>query len=173
MSDNIHQRHSPPAGDTQRFWGVMTFYERFEQVVALILTTVIAVIIVIALWNLIRQVFSMLVTGTLNPLDHSTFETVFGMIMTLLIALEFKHSILRVLERQEHIIQVRTVILIALLALARKFIVLDMGSINAAALGALGFASLALGVVYWLLRERHDRAQAQAKKRTQGSGDIG
>jgi hypothetical protein len=42
--------------------------------------------------------------------------------MTLLIAMEFKHSILRVIARKERIIQVKTVLLIALLALARKFI---------------------------------------------------
>ena len=35
-------------------WAVMTFYERFEQVVALILANVIAVVIVISLFQLIR-----------------------------------------------------------------------------------------------------------------------
>ncbi|WP_198034299.1 phosphate-starvation-inducible PsiE family protein [Acidihalobacter ferrooxydans] len=148
----------------------MTLYERFEQVVALLLATLIAAIIVIALWNLMRQVFFMLVHGSLNPLDHSVFQSVFGMILTLLIALEFKHSILRVLDRQEHIVKVRTIILIALLALARKFIVLDLGTVDALQLAALGFATLALGAVYWLLRERYDRARAQAERSALGDG---
>ena len=46
-------------------------------------------------------------------------------VMTVLIALEFNHSILGVLERKHGVIQVRTVVLIALLALVRKFIILD------------------------------------------------
>lgn len=47
------------------------------------------------------------------------------MIMTLLIAMEFKHSIVRVALRRDSIIQVKTVVLIALIALSRKFVILD------------------------------------------------
>ncbi|WP_449371141.1 phosphate-starvation-inducible PsiE family protein [Thiomonas sp.] len=153
MTDHIDQRNSRPIGDIQRFWSVMTFYERFEQIISLVLTTLIAAIIIVALWDLMRQVFFMLLSYGQHPLDHGMFQTVFGMILTLLIALEFKHSILRVLERREHIVQVRTVILIALLAMARKFIILDMSNIHSTELAALGFSSLTLGLVYWLIRE--------------------
>ena len=125
MTQGIEDRDCRPASDTRQYWGVMSFYERFEHGVALILSAVISVIILIALWRLISEVFSLLVLGVLDPLDHRVFQVVFGMILTLLIAMEFKHSILKVLERQAHIIQVKTVILIAQLALARKFIILD------------------------------------------------
>jgi uncharacterized membrane protein (DUF373 family) len=140
----------------------MSFYERFEHVVALVLSAVISVIILIALWRLISEVFSLLVLGVLDPLDHRVFQVVFGMIMTLLIAMEFKHSILKVLERQAHIIQVKTVILIAQLALARKFIILDFAATEATKLAALGFAVLVLGAVYWLMQERDDHATAHS-----------
>lgn len=76
-------------------------------------SAVISVVIVIALWNLMREVFSLLVLSVLDPLNHQIFQLVFGRIMTLLIAMEFKHSILKVLERNAHIIQVKTVLLIA------------------------------------------------------------
>jgi len=143
-----------PHSDVRRYWGVMTLYERFEQVIVLTLSAVISVIVVVALWRLINEVFSRLLLRGLDPLDHLVFQTVFGMIMTLLIAMEFQYSILKVLERQEHMIQVKTVILIAQLALARKFIILDMATVGATKLAALGFAVLALGIVHWLLRER-------------------
>lgn len=145
----------------QAQWRVMSFYERFEQVIALILSGVIAVIIVISLIQLIRVVVTLLLVDAFNPLDHSVFQTVFGMIMTLLIAMEFKHSIIRVALRKESVIQVKTVLLIAMLALARKFIILDP-DIAPAKLAALAGAALALGVTYWLLRERDDRLQQQA-----------
>ncbi|HEC16883.1 MAG TPA: diguanylate cyclase [Sedimenticola sp.] len=154
----IRQRTKQPPSKTRQYWGVMTFYERFEHVIALLLGGVISVIVVIALWRLVREVFSLLILGALDPLDHRVFQGIFGMIMTLLIALEFKHSILEVLERQAHIIQVKTVILIAQLALARKFIILDAASMDAGKIGALGFAVLVLGLVHWLLRERDDAA---------------
>ncbi|WP_425472602.1 phosphate-starvation-inducible PsiE family protein [Tepidimonas aquatica] len=104
---------------------MMTLYERFEWVVALVLSVVIAVIIVTSLVQLIRVVFTLLVLDAFNPLDHQVFQTVFGMIMTLLIAMEFKHSIVRVVMGQDSIVQVKTVVLIALIALSRKFVILD------------------------------------------------
>jgi uncharacterized membrane protein (DUF373 family) len=140
----------------RREWSVMTIYERFEQVVALLLSAVIAAIIVTSLLQLIQIVFRLLIVDAFNPLDHKVFQTVFGMIMTLLIAMEFKHSIVRVALRRDSIIQVKTVILIALIALARKFVILDP-DVSPGKVAALAGATLALGVTYWLLRERDDR----------------
>jgi uncharacterized membrane protein (DUF373 family) len=144
-------------------WKVMTLYERFEHVVALVLSAVIAVIVVVALIQLVRIVFLLLVTRSLNPLDHETFQLVFGMVMTLLIAMEFKHSIVRVAFRHESIIQVKTVVLIAMIALARKFVILDPET-SPAKIAALAGALLALGIVHWLMRERGDTHAAAERK---------
>ena len=132
-------------------WQILTFYERFEQIVALMLSGVIAVIIIVSMLQLIRIVFTLLIIDAFNPLEHNVFQKVFGMIMTLLIALEFKRSILRVALRQDSIIQVKTVILIALIALARKFVILDP-AVSSDKIAALAGATLALGLVYWLMR---------------------
>lgn len=137
-------------------WRLMTVYERFEQVVAITLSGVIALVIVISLIQLIRLVFTLLVMDALNPLDHKVFQLVFGATMTLLIAMEFKHSIVKVALRKESIIQVKTVILIAILALARKFIILEP-DVDPAKVAALAGTVLALGLTYWLMRERDDR----------------
>lgn len=144
-------------------WAIMNFYERFEQVIALILSAVIAVIIVVSMVQLIAIVFTMLISNALNPLDHKVFQSVYGMIMTLLIAMEFKHSIVRVALRRDSIIQVKTVILIALIALARKFVILDP-DVSPGKVAALAGATLALGATYWLLRERDDRVAEEAPR---------
>lgn len=141
----------------------MTFYARFEQVVTWILTLLIALIIAIALFRLLVTVFQLLVFGALNPLSHQEFEVIFGMIMTLLIAMEFNHSILQTMERLHRIIQVKTVVLISILALVRKFIILNIEATSAITIAALAFAAIALGGVYWLMRERDDRSAAVAK----------
>lgn len=138
-------------------WGFMTYYERFEQIIALVLSAVISVIIVISLFQLILTVFDLLVIDAFNPLEYQIFQTVFGMIMTLLIAMEFKHSIVKVALREDNIIQVKTVVLIALIALSRKFVILDLDKSPPAEIAALAGAVVAMGIVYWLLRERDDR----------------
>lgn len=49
------------------------------------------------------------------------------------------------------------VVLIALLALARKFIILDIRETTPGYLLGLAAITLALGATYWLIRERDDR----------------
>jgi uncharacterized membrane protein (DUF373 family) len=149
--------NSRPFDETRRYWPIMTAYERFEQLVAFVLSLLIALVVAIALIQLLMRVTPLLLGGALDPLDHHVFQALFGMIMTLLIAMEFKHSIIRVALRRENIIQVKTVILVALLALSRKFVILDAVATGAATIAALAGATLVLGIVYWLLRERDDR----------------
>jgi uncharacterized membrane protein (DUF373 family) len=160
-----------PRGELNVLRQVMSLYDRFEQVVALILSVIIAVIVVAALVELVRIVVYMIETESLSPLEQGTFQLVFGMIMTLLIALEFKHSIVRVAMYREGIIQVKTVVLIALIALARKFVILDAKA-SPAQVAALAFALLALGVVYWLLREREDREPRRDGKKREGGASA-
>ena len=155
-------------------WMLLTFYERFEQVVVLILTGLIAIVIVFAVWNLGLKIFhTVLSPQNFDPTDYSVFQAIFGAIFTVIIALEFKRSLLVVAERQESIVQVRTVILIALLAIVRKLIILDLTSTDALQLFALAAAILALGAVYWLVRDQDrsiERDQpAQHRKRRQSS----
>src|SRR3982074_758230 len=137
-------------------WPVMSYYQRFESAVAVALTFVIGFIIVVALYRLASTVVVGMLVGLLDPLDQKVFQNVFGEIMTLLIALEFNHSLQYVVKREQSIIQTKIVLLIALLAVARKFIVLDLASTDAAQLLGLAAITLALGVAYWLIRRRDE-----------------
>lgn len=145
--------------ETRERWSLMSLYDRFEQVVAIILSLVIAVVIALALVQLVLRVMPLVLAGTIDPLDHEVFQSLFGMVMTLLIALEFKHSIIRVALRRSSIVQVKTVVLIALIALSRKFVILDTAVTGAGTIAALAGATLVLGIVYWLLRDRDERAE--------------
>jgi uncharacterized membrane protein (DUF373 family) len=139
-------------------WKGLGFYEKFEHAVLLLLTGLIAVVIVAAVWNLVLKIFSALViTGSFDPTDHVVFQGVFGMIFTVIIALEFKRSLLVAAERRRSIVQVRTVVLLAMLAVVRKLIILDLQHTEALHLFALAAAILALGSVYWLVRDQDRR----------------
>ena len=67
-------------------WAVLTHYQRFESLVALVLSLVIGLIIVVALYRVTISVVTGLVFGALDPLDHKVFQSVFGEILTVLIA---------------------------------------------------------------------------------------
>ena len=88
-------------------WRGLSFYQKFEHAVVLVLVGLIAVVVIAAVWSL----------------------------------------------------QVRAVILIAMLAIVRKLIILDIGPANTGELFGLAAAILALGAVYWLVRDQDRRVR--------------
>jgi uncharacterized membrane protein (DUF373 family) len=143
--------------ETAEAWPSLGFYQRFEQTVALVLTFLISGIILVATAHLILAEVQDYLLNPFAPVDFAGFQSLFGMIMTVLIALEFNHAILSILHRKDSIVQLRTVVLIALLAMARKFIIIDFTGIEPIAVFGLASAVLALGLVYWLVREQDRR----------------
>jgi uncharacterized membrane protein (DUF373 family) len=148
----------------RKLWPDLTLYEKFEHVVVLVLIALIAVVIASATWHLAVNIVVLLVTGVFDPADTAVFQTIFGMIFTVMIALEFKHSLLVALRRHESVVQVRTVVLIAILAMVRKFIILDLTTTPASHLFAIAAAILALGVVHWLVRDQDRRDDVPGRR---------
>ena len=104
--------------DTKEQFRLLSLYQRFEYVVVMLLTALIAVIVIVAVWNLsLKILFGLVLSGSLDPSNYSAFQAVFGMIF---IALEFKKSLLVVAERRDTVVQIRSVVMIALLAICRK-----------------------------------------------------
>lgn len=143
--------------ETRSNWSHLGLYQRFEQIVVLVLGLLISAVIFVAMANLIRSLWVLIANGVLDPARPEVFQALFGMIMIVLIALEFNHTILGIAERGLSIVQVRAVVLIALMAVLRKFIVIEVAEADALLLLALSAATLALGGVYWAVREQESR----------------
>jgi uncharacterized membrane protein (DUF373 family) len=142
-------------------WRLLTFYQKFEHAVILVLSGLISVVVALAVWNLVlKVVVSIILSSGFDPTDYSVFQSLFGMIFTVIIALEFKRSLLIAAERRHSVVQVRTVILIALLAIVRKLMIVDPSTTDAGHLFALSGAILALGGVFWLVRDQDRREEA-------------
>jgi uncharacterized membrane protein (DUF373 family) len=154
--------------DIRREWGGLSGYERFETSVAFTLTLLVGVVILVALYRLTVSILDELLLEALNPLDPAVFQRVFGGIMTLLIALEFNHTLKYVITHDRGIIQAKVVILIALLAVVRKVIVVDVYEATPAAVAALAGLVVSLGVTYRLMRERDER-MSRATVRPRGA----
>ncbi len=160
--------------DLQKRWGTFSIYEKFEHLIITLLTAIIAAIVGAATWQLILHTFALVRSHLLDPRDSQVFQTVFGMVLTVLIAMEFKHSLLIVLHQQRDIVQIRSVVLIALLAMVRKFIILDIYQTQPAVVFALAAASLSLGIVFWLVRNEDapESASEMLKREADAEADI-
>lgn len=146
-------------------WNSLTNYQRFERLVSLILTVAIGLVVVVAVFYLVTNVFTLLFMRVQDPFDYRLFQAVFDMILTVLIAMEFNNSIVRSMEAEGRVagmVQVEVVVLIAIMALVRKFMVMEVEKLDAMHVLSLGAAILALGITYWLLR--HARAQTGSRR---------
>jgi len=156
--------------DTRQNWKHLDLYQRFEQVIVVVLGLLISVVILAAMVNLLRSVWILIAEGVIDPARPKIFQSLFGMIMIVLIALEFNHTILGILERGLSIVQVRAVVLIALLAVLRKFIVIEVAEADAMLLLSLSAATIALGSVYWAVREQEAGAKTVLNTKADDSG---
>ncbi len=126
---------------------------RIEQGVTSVLAILITIMVLTALWGLLVDVYHLVLHGALNDLSHSAFQSVFGTILTLVIALEFSHTFMHPEADHSGIAKTRAVVMIAILAVARQFIVFEFQSDSAAVLGALAISLLVLGIVHRLIRD--------------------
>ncbi|MBU2841993.1 phosphate-starvation-inducible PsiE family protein, partial [Acidithiobacillus thiooxidans] len=129
--------------------------ERFEQIFSIAISFVIMVVIVLAFGSFLSHVVNLLEIKIID-INNRTFSTIFGSIMSLLIALEFNHTIFHSIKHRGQIVRVKTVVLIAILVIAREFVLLDTGNIHSATVLAYAISAVCLGVVYYILdvRER-------------------
>ncbi len=137
-------------------WPEMSLFERFEHVVMLFVSFILAIIIMVALFRLVENVYLLVLEQVTDYTSFKAFQTTFGMLLTLLIAFEFRNSINATLEGKGLLIQVKIVVLIAIIALARKFLVLDPKEYDAMIMLAYAAIALSLGIIYWLLSARKD-----------------
>jgi uncharacterized membrane protein (DUF373 family) len=135
------------------FEKISSIFDLFEEIAMLVLTLCIMVVAALGLIHVLYAVFEMLRTATLSPTNPVVLQSLFGLFFTVLIALEFKHSILVSPDTPSHsMVRMRSVLLIGMMATVRKFIVLDLSGVDVMEVLALSAAILALGIVYWLVR---------------------
>jgi uncharacterized membrane protein (DUF373 family) len=142
-------------------WAKRSLYEWFEHFALVSLMFVIALIALFVFCVTIGQLFADL---SATFMDKAALQDTFGSILTVLILLEFNHSIFVALTQRTGAIQVRVVVLIAILVVVRKMMLLDFSSTAVELLLGFGGLLLCLGVLYWLLADG-DRRRGEMKTR--------
>jgi len=149
-------------------WRKLSAYGQFERVALVCVLIMLGLVIVYALVVAAIKLVGDLGLGE-SFLDKAALQDSFGLILTIVILLEFNHSIYVSLAERSGAIQVKTVVLIAILVIARKLMLKDFDTFDLNALLGFGGLLLALGGLYWLIADG-DRRRAQAAK--EGSGVV-
>jgi uncharacterized membrane protein (DUF373 family) len=126
--------------------------EFFENLVAKILLIAIVLISLYALLDLTFALFNVVISTNLGSLGKGIIS-IFGLFLNLLIALELLENITGYLRK--HVLQVELVIVTAIIAVARKLVILDLEKVSGTELLGLAVAILTLTVGYWVIRLSH------------------
>ena len=130
-----------------------TPYEAFEQVILSILVFIIAIIIVYSLILVIITLVDDFRAG-ITYMETGAMKDTFGLILTVIILVEFNHSIVLAVRQRSGAVQVRIIVLITIIVLARKLVLLDYAATSVETLLGLGGLALSLGGLYWLISDR-------------------
>jgi uncharacterized membrane protein (DUF373 family) len=139
--------------------GIYELYTRFELVVSAILLVFVSLIIMYSIVILGATLIEEFTAG-FHRFEITALKDTFGLILTVLILVEFNHSIALAMRRRMGVLQGRVIVVIAIIVIARKLILLDYATTDLRNLLALGGLALALGALYWLLSEIERRRQA-------------
>ena len=121
---------------------------------------VLAVLMVLVIFWSIADVVYVLYSRLISPpfllLDLEDILQVFGAFMVVLIGIEIFINIRLYLG--SNIFPVQLVIATALMAIARKVIVLDLKLVSAEQIAGIALVTLALGISYWLVKNKSSGA---------------
>ena len=136
-----------------------TPYEWFEQIILGIIVFIMSLVIIYSLVLATITLADDLVSG-IGSMETSALKDTFGLILTVIILVEFNHSIVLAIRQRSGAIQVRIVVLITIIVLARKLVLLDYTTASVETLLGLGALALSLGGLYWLISDGERRRAA-------------
>ena len=131
-------------------------YERFEGLISRLIMVVLGFLTVYALLAAGIELANDLRLGT-DFIEKELLQDTFGSILTVLILLEFTHSVYASIKNRSVVIEARAIVLIAVIVISRKLILVDFKSVTWEQVASYGGIALALGLLYWLLGAAADR----------------
>lgn len=128
--------------------------DHVETIVSKLLSVAMLVVIFVIMVDLARFLAVALLDPSPAGFFKNTLSEIFGLFLSVLIALEILENITAYLKK--HVVQVELVIVTSLTAVARKIIILDLEKVTGVSLIGLAVAILSLSLSYWIVRNIHN-----------------
>ena len=123
---------------------------RFESLVSKVLSIAMVMVIIVVIIDLCAYLLDVLFNPDPNVFLGTTLLNIFGLFLSVLIALEILENITAYLRK--HVVQVELVIVTSLTAVARKIIILDLSKVTGVSLIGLAIAILSLSISYFIVK---------------------
>lgn len=133
--------------------GFLENLELFESLISKLLSIAMVTVVIVVTIDLGLYLTKVLFTSDPNIFLGKTLLDIFGLFLSVLIALEILENITAYLRK--HVVQVELVIVTSLTAVARKIIILDLDKITGVSLIGLAIAILSLSISYFIVKNIH------------------
>lgn len=132
----------------------MNYLDLFHKVIITVLTWLMGLVVLLATLELIYLLALDILTPPLFLLDIGELLDIFGYFLLILIGIELLETFRIYL--QEHAINVQVVFVVAMIAIARKVIILDIGELQSLTLIGIGFIIASLSAGYYLVKKSQE-----------------
>ena len=126
------------------------FIRKFEQLVITILMLLMALVVTLAVADLAWVLIKDAITPPILILDTGELLDIFSMFLLVLIGVELVETLKTYVLQHE--IRTEIIILVAIIALARKIITLDLKEVSSGSLVGVATIMLSLSIAYYLIR---------------------
>jgi uncharacterized membrane protein (DUF373 family) len=138
-----------------------SFIKYVERLIIWGILIVMSVILVLAFIDIVYEIFKEILKKPIFIIDSSGLMGLFSLFLVLLIGLELLETVKAYLK--EDIVHVEFIILVAIIAIARKAIVWDFKKYTTEELVSLAIMIVALGVTYFLIKKADVKLQLKRK----------
>lgn len=132
----------------------LSYLDKFQKFIIVILAILTGLVVLLATLELVYVIALDLLSPPIVLLDSKELLDIFGYFLLILIGIELLETFS--IYIRERAINVQVVLLVAMIALARKVIILDAEEIQSLTLFAIGFVILALAAGYYMVKRSQD-----------------
>ncbi|MGB4704199.1 MAG: phosphate-starvation-inducible PsiE family protein [Candidatus Saccharicenans sp.] len=132
---------------------MLDIIRKVKRIFVTCLIFLMIIVIFLSILELGYEIFKDVLSPPILFLDVSELLEIFGLIMLVVIGIELVESVMKtyLIEGVDH---VRVVLSVALIAIARKVIILDLNNISGLSLVGIGVIVLALGLSYYFVSRK-------------------
>ncbi|MCF6153582.1 MAG: phosphate-starvation-inducible E-like protein [Candidatus Kuenenia stuttgartiensis] len=140
---------------------MLDYLKRFEKIIIVSLIVMMVIVLLFATIDLCLAIIKDILSPPVFLLDINELLDIFGLFLLVLIGIELLETVKTYLLKKE--IHVEVVFTVALIAVARKVIILDVKTLSSLTLLGIAAIIIALSMGYYLLKRSHQRNNSSIK----------
>jgi len=132
---------------------MLKFLEKFDRIVIIILTSMMSLVVVLSIlelgWTIVRDIIDNF-SGPLNFMVLDNLLSILGLFLLILIGIELLET-MKIYLRDD-VVHVEVILLVAIIAVARKAVILDLEKVDGITIISLGVIIIALAIGYFIIK---------------------